>query len=164
MGGGGGVAEGAAAEWDAAPEAKRETPRWDGIGVARSRKKGDCRALRPRREAARECEEDAIGGRGGVRRRGVERVWASGFGPPFPSCWPCWLLQWMGALVGGRRADGFCLVAAACLYWAAALCLARLEIGTGQPEFTLTCGTFNVLSKKKKTLPISRTRTAKTRH
>lgn len=64
MGGGGGVAEGAAE--GEAPEAKRETPRWDGIGVARSRKKGACRALRPRREAAREWEEEAMGGRGGA--------------------------------------------------------------------------------------------------
>jgi hypothetical protein len=54
MGGGGGVAEGAAAV-DAA-DAKREAPRWDGIGEARSRKKGDCRALRPRRAAAGERE------------------------------------------------------------------------------------------------------------
>jgi hypothetical protein len=63
MGGGGGVAEGAAAV-DAA-DAKREAPRWDGIGEARSRKKGDCRALRPRRAAAGEREGEAMCGRGG---------------------------------------------------------------------------------------------------
>lgn len=76
MGGGGGVAEGAAE--GEAPEAKRETPRWDGIGVARSRKKGACRALRPRREATREWEEEeAMGERaGGAARLGL-RVWAS---------------------------------------------------------------------------------------
>lgn len=34
------------------------------------------------------------------------------------------------------------LVAVSRLYWAAP-CLARLEIGTGQPEFTMTRGTFN---------------------
>lgn len=59
-GGGGGVEEGEA------PEAKRDTPRWDGIGVARSRKKGDCRALRPRRETAREWDEEPMGGRSGA--------------------------------------------------------------------------------------------------
>lgn len=58
-GGGGGVAEGVAL----APEgAKREPPaRWDGMGEARSRKKGDWRAARPpRREAAGEREEEAM--------------------------------------------------------------------------------------------------------
>lgn len=99
MGGGGGVAEGAAE--GEAPEAKRETPRWDGIGVARSRKKGACRALRPRREAAREWEEEAMGGRGGAARLGVEGL-GFGVGPPFPSCWPCWLLQWKAGPAGGR--------------------------------------------------------------
>lgn len=62
------MAEGSAAG-DAA-EAKREMPRWDGIGDARSRKKRDCRALRPRREAAGEREGDAMGGRSGGRVRG----------------------------------------------------------------------------------------------
>jgi len=74
MGGGGGVAEGAAAG-DAA-DAKRETPRWDGIGQARSRKKGDCRTLRPRREAAGEREGEAMGADG---RRGAAR-WPGGGG------------------------------------------------------------------------------------
>jgi hypothetical protein len=59
-GGGGGVAEGVALAPDGA---KREPPRWDGMGEARSRKKGDCRAARPpRREAAGEREEEAMWG------------------------------------------------------------------------------------------------------
>lgn len=58
-GGGGGVAEGVAFA-AALAEAKREAaPRCDGIGEARSRKNGDCRAARPpRREAAGEREEE----------------------------------------------------------------------------------------------------------
>lgn len=148
MGGGGGVAEGAAE--GEAPEAKRDTPRWDGIGVARSRKKGACRALRPRREAAREWEEAAMCGRGGAARLG----WGlTGFGLrscPFPpaGCWPC-CSGGRGEACGGSvgrwptGADCLSLAAAGRLYWAVP-CLARLEIGTGQPEFTLTCRTFSV--------------------
>lgn len=78
MGGGGGAAEGAAAV--DAPEAKRDVPRWVGIGDARSRKKGDCREARalapPRREAAGEREEEAMAGAG---RRGAA-VKGLGFG------------------------------------------------------------------------------------
>jgi hypothetical protein len=113
MGGGGGVAEGAAE--GEAPEAKRETPRWDGIGVARSRKKGACRALRPRRE----WEEEAMGGGGwGLRVRASELS--------FPSCWPAAAAAC--SVVEGRRF--FCLLLPGCrlavarLYWAA-LCLVR---------------------------------------
>lgn len=69
-GGGGGVV---AAVGPAAEEAKREAARWDGIGEARSRKNGDCRAPPPRREVeAGEREEEAAMGGAGRRGAGVE--------------------------------------------------------------------------------------------
>jgi hypothetical protein len=90
MGGGGGVAEGAAA--GDAPEAKREVLRWVGIGEARSRKKGDCRAARR--------EEEAIA----RRRQRESRVWASGVAAPFPYCTS---VERDGALGGGEASRVF---------------------------------------------------------